>query len=134
MTILRDATEDRAAENASADDLVFESLLEAPPAKVWRALTVPAYAAAWLLPEAERAEVDSAAPDLVECKLLASEAPRLLSYAWREKVRGGVLDSIVTFELDSRGENSTHLRITHGGFRLRPAAVNLNQPTMLLAA
>ncbi|PRH87444.1 ATPase [Labrys okinawensis] len=139
MTILNDATtgpEDKTA----PDDLHFESVLEAPPAKVWRALTIPDYVAAWLTPTengtdaARSSRRDLKEPELVDCRLLAAEAPQMLRYAWSEKMQERVLDSVVTFELAPHGEGSTLLRITQGSFVLRPVAANLNQPPLLLAA
>ncbi|OCC02989.1 hypothetical protein BA190_21460 [Labrys sp. WJW] len=140
MTILSDATTRGAEDKAAPDDLHFESVLEAPPAKVWRALTVPDYVAAWLVPAENGTDAahsprrDSCEPELVDCRLLAAEAPQMLRYAWSEKLEGRVLDSVVTFELAPHGEGSTLLRITQGSFVLRPVAANLNQPTLLLAA
>ena len=140
MTILSDATTRGAEDKAAPDDLHFESVLEAPPAKVWRALTVPDYVAAWLVPAENGTDAahsprrDSCEPELVDCRLLAAEAPQMLRYAWSEKLEGRILDSVVTFELAPHGEGSTLLRITQGSFVLRPVAANLNQPTLLLAA
>lgn len=140
MTILSDATTRGAEDKAAPDDLHFESVLEAPPAKVWRALTVPDYVAAWLVPAENGTDAahsprrDSCEPELVDCRLLAAEAPQMLRYAWSEKLEGRILDSIVTFELAPHGVGSTLLRITQGSFVLRPVAANLNQPTLLLAA
>lgn len=140
MTILSDATTKGAEDKAAPDELHFESVLEAPPAKVWRALTIPDYVAAWLAPAQDEAGAprsprgESKEPELVDCRLLAAEAPQMLRYAWSEKMQERVLDSVVTFELAPHGENSTLLRITQDSFVLRPVAANLNQPTLLLQA
>ena len=140
MTILRDATTKSMEDKAAPDDLHFESVLEAPPAKVWRVLTIPDYVAAWLRPAENGTDAahsprrDSSEPELVDCRLLAAEAPQMLRYAWSEKMQERILDSVVTFELAPHGEGSTLLRITQGSFVLRPVAANLNQPTMLLKA
>ncbi|WP_454813156.1 SRPBCC family protein [Labrys neptuniae] len=137
MTILSDATIKGAEDKTAPDDLHFESLLEAPPAKVWRALTIPDYVAAWLTPAEDGTGAprsprrESKEPELVDCRLLAAEAPQILRYAWSEKMQDRVLDSVVTFELAPHGEGSTLLRITQSNFVLRPVAANLNQPTML---
>jgi uncharacterized protein YndB with AHSA1/START domain len=127
-----------------ADELVFECELDAPPQKVWRALTTPTYAAAWLMPGAveprpgARFSLDGKAcglPGPIDCKVLAAEPPRKLRYAWREKDGEDAIDSIVTFELDPSLDGGTHLRIVHGDFVRRLAAANGNEPlTMLRAA
>lgn len=142
MTILGDMMTESRREGTAPDDIQFESVLEAPPAKVWRALTVPAYVAAWLMPPTADEQAgtgrmsgkDADEPELVDCRVLDSRAPNLLRYAWSEATRGHILDSVVTFELAPHGDGSTLLRVTHGSFILRPIAANLNQPTMLLAA
>ncbi|QEN87484.1 SRPBCC domain-containing protein [Labrys sp. KNU-23] len=137
MTILGDATIEGAEDKTEPDDLHFESVLEAPPAKVWRALTIPDYVAAWLAPAqngtgtVRSPQREANEPELVDCRLLAAEAPQMLRYAWSEKMQDRVLDSVVTFDLAPHGEGSTLLRITQGNFVLRPVAANLNQPTML---
>lgn len=137
MTILSNATIEGAEDKTAPNDLHFESVLEAPPAKVWRALTIPDYVAAWLTPTENRTgsarppRREPNEPELVDCRMLAAEAPQMLRYAWSEKMQDHVLDSVVTFELAPHGEGSTLLRITQGNFVLRPVAANLNQPTML---
>ena len=137
MTVLQDpASEER------AEDLVFECELEAPPAKVWRALTIRDYVAAWLAPmrlerEADGLHFDGNAAGLagrVDCTVLAAEPPHRLRYAWREDDGQSTLDSIVTFELDPTRDGGTHLRITHGDFVRKRAAANLNEPVMMLRA
>ena len=137
MTILQNqGSEER------AEELVFECELEAPPAKVWRALTIPDYVAAWLAPmeleqKSEGLRFDGKAGGLagrVDCTVLAAEPPHRLRYAWREEDGGSTLDSIVTFELNPISDGGTHLRITHGDFVLKPAAANLNEPIMMLRA
>jgi|EndMetStandDraft_6_1072998.scaffolds.fasta_scaffold160835_1 uncharacterized protein YndB with AHSA1/START domain len=138
MTILPESSLDK-----PVDDLVFECELEAPPQKVWRALTVPAYVAAWLSPGKIEPQPDNGIgfdgkafglAGHVDCEVLTSEPPHRLRYAWREHDGGQTLDSIVTFELDAISDGGTHLRIVHGDFVVRPAAANSNEPTMLLCA
>jgi uncharacterized protein YndB with AHSA1/START domain len=131
------------AEAALRDDLVFECELEATPAKVWRALAIPDYLAAWLAPGLPKPQSENGVAfdgrqaglaGAVDCRLLAAEPPRRLRYSWHEEHGGGRLDSIVTFELEPARGGGTHLRITHGDFVVRPAAANLNAPTMMLRA
>jgi uncharacterized protein YndB with AHSA1/START domain len=113
----------------SSDSLVFECDLPEPPAKVWRALTEPRLLQAWLT------TVDSAPPDPrrgraaprqrpPEYEILSAEPHRLLRYRWRDR-EGGVgntadreVHSVVTVELAPRLDGGTHLRLTHGDFRI----------------
>ena len=110
-----------------ADILVYECALDAPPAKVWRALTVPEYLERWLQPG-----------EGTELAVVSSEENRSLSYRWREAGAGAVVgmeDSVVTFELSPTPEGGTWFRLTHAPVAL-PVAANSNQPrqTMALAA
>ena len=142
MTMLQDQVNKDEASQEQADDLVFECELDASPAKVWRALTIPGYVAAWLAPmkletHAEGLRFDGKAGGLagkVDCTVLAFEPPHRLRYAWREDDGSSTLDSVVTFELDPIDDGGTHLRITHGDFVLKPVAANLNEPVMMLRA
>ena len=106
--------------------LVFECTLDAPPEKVWRALTIPEYLERWLQPP----------PDL-DLSVIAAEENRSLSYRWREAGLDDTQeDSIVTFELEPDGEGRTAFRLTHTPPRM-PVAANNNEPAptlMLLAA
>ena len=90
------------------DRLVFDYVLDAPPEKVWRALTVPQLVAEWLLPaeflanEKNRLVLDGSAAGLsknIDCQVLDAEQYRRFSLRWRETADGQCLDSIVTFEL-----------------------------------
>lgn len=127
----------------AVEDLVFECELEAAPPKVWRALTVPAYVAAWLMPGYVDAHTGtgfsfegevSGLTGRVDCEVLASEPPHRLRYAWREHHPERTVASVVTFELDPTKDGGTHLRIVHGDFVSTPVAANANEPTMLLRA
>src|ERR1700722_19131730 len=78
-------------------DVSFECDLEAPPAKVWRALAEPEQRAAWL------GEAESAA-----CEVVEATPPERLVLRW-------TLDpppSLVTFEIEER-DGGAHLTITH---------------------
>jgi uncharacterized protein YndB with AHSA1/START domain len=138
MTILRDGTAEEAIE-----DVVVECTLDAPPQKVWRALTVPTLVAAWLMPGDVDARTGarfafegkaSGLPGRIDCRVLAAEPHRLLRYSWRERDGGRTVDSIVTFELAADGQGGTKLRIVHGDFVATPAAANANAPTMMMLA
>lgn len=85
-----------------AERVTVECALDAAPEKVWRALSIPAYRDAWLLPDgdAERftAEVVEAVP------------PHRLRLSWREGDAGGEL---VTFTLTATPDGGTWLRLVH---------------------
>lgn len=110
----------------SSDSLVFECDLEEPPEKVWRALTEPELLEAWL----ERSE--SRGTDSTDYEILSAEPHRLLRYRWRDRESGsgdnGIreVDSVVTVELSPRHAGGTHLRLTHGDFRIVSGALSLN--------
>lgn len=108
------------------DGLVFECKLDAPPEKVWRALTIPEYLARWLKPA-----------DAVELAVVTSEENRSLTYRWRESGQGainGFEESLVTFELTPATEGGTWFKLTHAPLALPVAAnSNLAGPLMLAA-
>ena len=60
--------------------------------------------------------------------ILTAEPHRLLRYRWRDRENGAdaadarEVDSVVTFELAPDPRGGTHLRLTHGEFRIVPAA------------
>ena len=107
------------------ETLVFETELDAPPEKVWRALSIPAYLDRWLQKPAD-----------AEISVVASDENRSLTYLWREPGEGVAAlpeDSLVTFEL-SPGENGgTWFRLTHAPVAV-PVAANSNETVMMLAA
>jgi uncharacterized protein YndB with AHSA1/START domain len=88
--------------NPEAERVTVECALDAAPEKVWRALSIPAYRDAWLLPDgnAERfsAEVVEAVP------------PHRLRLNWRE---GDAEGELVTFTLEATPEGGTWLRLVH---------------------
>ncbi|HEV7324462.1 MAG TPA: SRPBCC domain-containing protein [Bosea sp. (in: a-proteobacteria)] len=101
--------------------LVFAYQLEAPPEKVWRALSIPAFRERWLPAEVEA---------------LSSVPGEEMRYRLREE-EPPFLESTVTFQLAPH-KGGTELRIIHSltDTRLvehKPAA-NSNQPLMLRAA
>jgi uncharacterized protein YndB with AHSA1/START domain len=139
-------------EQAAEDEIVTVCELDAPPDKVWRALTVPELVAAWLLPNDLRAgvgaEFDLAGTsaglgERIACKVLAMEPNRLLRYGWRDC---GAADddqqgpeTVVTFHLSPTAAGGTVLRIVHGGFAqtrhaVTMSAANSNTPMCLSRA
>ncbi|MHB8812006.1 MAG: SRPBCC family protein [Steroidobacteraceae bacterium] len=125
----------------ASDSLVFECDFEEPPEKVWRALTQPELLEAWLEGDdsprqsaGDRVTQPASAPDpierapSVEYEIVAAEPHRLLRYRWREREigpgrpDGREVDSIVTVELIPDRAGGTHLRLTHGEFRIVSAA------------
>lgn len=60
--------------------------------------------------------------------VLTAEPHRLLRYRWRDREDGAgdsgarEMDSVVTFELAPDSTGGTHLRLTHGEFRIAPVA------------
>ena len=107
------------------DALVFECSLDAPPEKVWRALSIPEYLDRWLKPA-----------DDVELSVLTAEENRSLTYRWREAGQGSagdVEDSMVTFELTPTDDGGTWFRLTHAPVTI-PVAANSNAASPLLMA
>jgi len=104
-----------------AKQLVFEYQLDAPPEKVWRALSIPAFRERWLPAEVEA--ISSVQGEEVRYRLREDEPP--------------FLESVVTFQL-APNEGGTELRIIHSLSDARlietPAPANSNQKLMLLAA
>jgi uncharacterized protein YndB with AHSA1/START domain len=102
----------------SSDSLVFECDLEEPPEKVWRALTEPELLEAWL------DNRESRGTDSTDYEILSAEPHRLLRYRWRDRESGPgdngarEVDSVVTVELAPGHAGGTHLRLTHGEFRI----------------
>lgn len=108
------------------NQLVFECALDAPPEKVWRALTIPEYLARWLKPGQD-----------LDLAVVSAKENRSLTYRWRESGQGAIVgaqDSLVTFELMPLGDGSTWFRLTHAPLPM-PAAANSNRrgPLMLAA-
>jgi uncharacterized protein YndB with AHSA1/START domain len=105
--------------------LVFETTLDAPPEKVWRALTIPEYLERWLQP-----------PEDAEISVVALDENRSLTYRWREPGEGIAAppeESLVTFEIAPCEDGGTWFRLTHAPLAV-PAAANSNEPAMMLAA
>ena len=107
-------------------DLVLEYELDAPPEKVWRAISIAAFRDKWL-PKGDLVDdepVFSAPGEEIRYKMRDSEPP--------------FLESIVTFQLEPDAGGGTILRIIHGLTDARlaqpPVAANSNRPVMMRAA
>jgi uncharacterized protein YndB with AHSA1/START domain len=99
------------------DELVFETALDAPPEKVWRALTVPEYLEHWL---------DT--PEGTTVDRVAEEEFRSVTYRWSEPGIGegaASEDSLVTFEVVPHEDGGTWFRLTHKVMQV-PVAANSN--------
>ncbi|WP_137152368.1 SRPBCC domain-containing protein [Devosia sp. FKR38] len=108
------------------DALVFECALDAPPEKVWRALTIPEYLKRWLRPTEE-----------LDLSVVTAEENRSLTYRWRESGAGAVVgaeESLVTFELTPTSDGGTWFRLTHAPLALPVAANSNGAPALMLAA
>jgi len=105
-----------------SDEVRFETELDAPPEKVWRALTVPEIVERWLAPNDIRPEEGHAfslqdEDHAIECEIVDAKPPYILSYSWREE---GGPDSLVSFRLAATEAGGTRLTIVHSGLA-RPA-------------
>lgn len=106
-----------------SDAICFELEVPHRPEKVWRALTDPALLSEWLLPVigfhlAPGTAFTFTAPaqpgwdGTVRCRMLESDPPKQLRWAW---VVGG-LDTVVTFTLTPTA-GGTRLSIVQSGFQ-----------------
>ncbi|MGH7106899.1 MAG: SRPBCC family protein [Acetobacteraceae bacterium] len=113
----------KTVEPDSADSLVFECDFDEPPEKVWRALTEPELLEAWLTKDASRER------NVSDCEIVSAEPHRRLRYRWRDRETGTAdaepreVNSVVTLELSVGSAGGTHLRLTHGEFKLVTGAV-----------
>ncbi len=119
--------DEREAERARVPGIEQHYDLDAPPEKVWRAITIPAFRERWLPGEA-----------LAEPEAVTVSPGTEASYRLRER-EPPFLESLVTFRVAPNGTGGTHLRILH-----RPAetvaagapgrAANGNAPPRMRAA
>lgn len=120
----------------SPESLVFECDFDEPPEKVWRALTEPRLIEAWLATdESPRTDSGGEQAGRSTYEIMTAEPNRRVRYRWRDR-EGGVGDSsgrevhsVVTVELVPCTTGGTHLRLTHGEFRIVAMA-----PSMIAAA
>jgi uncharacterized protein YndB with AHSA1/START domain len=109
------------------EDVVLEYKLDAPPEKVWRAISIPAFREKWLPNEA-----------LVDAEPLSSAAGEEIHYRMRDD-EPPFLESVVTFQIRANTEGGTRLRIIHRLIVARlalqpPTAANSNWPCLMRAA
>jgi uncharacterized protein YndB with AHSA1/START domain len=105
-------------------DLVLEYELDAPPEKVWRAISIPEFRDQWLPKEA-----------LVSAEPVSSAPGEEIRYGLREE-GPPFLESVVTFQVRPNADGGTRLRIIHGlvSARLAPRAANDNGLCLMRAA
>lgn len=113
--------------DARTADLVQDYDLDAPPEKVWRAISIPALRDSWL----PRGDLADAAP-------ISSKPGKEVRYRMRDD-EPPFLESIVTFQLSPNAVGGTRLRIIHGldvtKLMLRmPRAANSNARCLMRAA
>jgi uncharacterized protein YndB with AHSA1/START domain len=109
------------------DAVVVERVLDAPVAKVWKALTDVDQMRHWYFDLKEfKPQVSFEFEFIVEhegnayhhlCKITEVIPPRKIAYTWRYKGAAG--DSLVTFELSPEG-SKTRLKVTHTGIETFP--------------
>jgi uncharacterized protein YndB with AHSA1/START domain len=109
------------------EDLVLDYELDAPPEKVWRAISIPALRASWL-----------PSGDLVDAAPISSTSGEEVRYRMRDD-EPPYLESIVTFQVTPNAEGGTRLRIIHGLvatklMRRSPPAANSNARSLMRAA
>jgi uncharacterized protein YndB with AHSA1/START domain len=101
--------------------LIMEKEFAHPPEKLWRALTTPHLIAEWLMqndfePTVGRAfQLSMQTPQwngVIDCKVLAIEPQKKLSYTWSSMG----LDTVVTFILTPT-PTGVQLRVEQSGFR-----------------
>jgi len=97
--------------------VIVERELRFPPEKIWRALTQPHLIEEWLMksdfkPVAEHRFKFRADWGSVDCRVLAIEPNKMLSYTW--EAMG--LESVVTWTLSPVG-TGTRLRMEQSGFK-----------------
>jgi len=97
--------------------VIVEREVSFPPEKVWRALTQPQLIEKWLMKNDFKPVVDHAFAlradwGAVDCKVLAVEPDKTLSYTWAPYG----LESVVTWTLTPTSAG-TRLRMEQSGFR-----------------
>jgi|HubBroStandDraft_5_1064220.scaffolds.fasta_scaffold671301_2 uncharacterized protein YndB with AHSA1/START domain len=116
------STEDLVNSEGVPEPVIVDCDLDAPPEKVWRALTQPELMAAWLAEGDIRPQVGhrfelKSEIGPVECEVLTADPKRELRLSWRERDEAGdLVDSEVTFVLTPTVNGGTRLRLVHDGF------------------
>ncbi len=100
-----------------ARSVIVERETPFPPEKIWRALTQPHLIEEWLMtndfqPAVGRSFTLRGDWGSVDCRVLALEPNRLLSYTWLAMG----LESVVTWTL-TPSSTGTHVRMEQSGFR-----------------
>ncbi|MGJ5175334.1 SRPBCC family protein [Bradyrhizobium oligotrophicum] len=118
-------TDTKAAQQG--EEFVLDYDLEAPPEKVWRAISVPELRDSWL----PRGDLADAAP-------ISSISGEEVRYRMRDD-EPPYLESIVTFQVMPNATGGTRLRIIHGLaatnlMRHSPPAANSNTRSLMRAA
>lgn len=88
-------------------NLTYE--LDAAPAKVWRALTIPEYVAQWLGSLADSGKDDTPDEGNLELRLVSAEPATRVRYS----IRDHDAVSTVTFEIHANGNGGTTFQIVH---------------------
>src|SRR5215216_3164192 len=114
-------------EETAADAIILERTLNAPVARVWKALTEIDQMREWYFDLIEfKPEVGFEFEFIVEhegnsyhhlCRVIEVIPERKIAYTWRYKGEPG--DSLVTFDLSPEG-NKTRLKLTHTGIETFP--------------
>lgn len=110
------------APGTSNRSVVVENTFPYSPEKVWRALTESPLIEQWLMKNDFQPLVGHSFHlrmdpmphwnGVIECRVIAVDAPRTLSYSW-----GALgLETVVTFTLTPT-DGGTHLRMEQSGFR-----------------
>jgi len=97
--------------------VIVEREIAFPPEKIWRALTRPELLEEWLMKTDFQPAMDHRFQfrgdwGAVDCKILAVEPHKLLSYSWAAYG----LESVVTWTLTATAKG-TKLRMEQAGFR-----------------
>lgn len=105
-----------------SETIEMEFSFDAPPEKVWRAVSIAQYRERWL-PGA----------DLAQDEPVAVEEGSAVSYRMRDSLPPHE-ESVVTFQIAADGTGGTRLEIIQRLVVEVPAAANTNGETMMLAA
>lgn len=112
------------------DTVSVECRLDAPMAKVWRALTTPDLAADWL--NATHEQSHPTASD-TSFEIVEAVAFSRVVYRWSDRTGERPSESLVTVEIEGLAPNLTGFRLTHTPPQPRLVAANTNL-SMALAA
>lgn len=102
-----------------SEDIEMAFEFDAPPEKIWRALSLPDYRERWL-----------PAADLADAEPVAHIEGTCVSYRMRDSLPPHE-ESLVTFSVAANGRGGTRLEISQ---RLIAAPANANDETMMRAA